>query len=359
MASVVKSFWKNKKVFLTGHTGFKGSWLSIWLNSMGAEVTGYSLVPPSTPSLFEEAQVANLVKSQINDVGNYPSLLAALQKSEAEIVIHMAAQALVRYSYENPLETYQTNVMGTANLLQACRFVNSIKAIVNVTSDKCYENQERPGPGYREDEPMGGYDPYSSSKGCAELVTSAFRRSFYLNEDKSLTKGIASARAGNVIGGGDWAEDRLLPDVFRALTAKKEILIRNPRAIRPWQHVLEPLSGYLILAQNLFENPSKFSEGFNFGPQESDAKEVEYIVENLVKKWGDGASYKVHENKTNPHEAHFLKLDCTKSQKILQWKPQWNLDQALEKTISWNKKYFSKSQTALGLVQEQIEEYQG
>lgn len=353
MASVVKSFWEGKKVFLTGHTGFKGSWLSIWLKNLGSHVTGYSLAPPSTPSLFEEAKVSKLVKSEINDIGNYPLLLEALKNSQAEIVVHMAAQSLVRYSYDNPLETYQTNIMGTANLLQACRFVDSVKTVVIVTSDKCYENKERPDQGYKEEEPMGGFDPYSSSKGCAELVTSAFRRSFFQEK-----KGIASARAGNVIGGGDWAKDRLLPDIFRALVDKKEVLIRNPTAIRPWQHVLEPLSGYLTLAQKLHENPQEYSEGFNFGPDQNDAREVEYIVKNVVNKWGQNASYKIYENKSNPHEAHYLKLDCIKARKKLEWTPKWNLDQALEKTVSWNKNFYSKETSALDLAIEQIEEYQ-
>ena len=324
------SFWCGKQVFLTGHTGFKGSWLSLWLQSVGANVIGYALPPPTSPSLFVTANVADEMTSVTGDVRDFSALLSTLKKYQPEIVIHMAAQALVRYSYANPIETYATNVMGTVHLLEAARQTGSVRAIVNVTSDKCYENREWVW-GYRENEPMGGHDPYSSSKGCAEIVTSAYRRSFF--EQSGI--GLASARAGNVIGGGDWADDRLIPDIVRAIVADKAVSIRNPNAIRPWQHVLEPLSGYLMLAQKLYEDGKTYSEGWNFGPNDEDAHSVEWIVEQITQMWGEGASWVLDEG-NHPHEAHYLRLDCSKAKARLNWHPRWRLTHALQQIVDWH-----------------------
>lgn len=322
------NFWKNKKVFLTGHTGFKGSWMALWLQQMGANVCGYSLKSPTEPSLFEIANVATGMKSIIGNVCDYEHLKKSISDFSPEIVIHMAAQALVRYSYQHPIETFQTNVMGAVNILDICKASLSVKVVLNVTTDKCYENKERL-QGYREDEPMGGFDPYSSSKGCSELVTASYRQSFF--EQKNIS--LASARAGNVIGGGDWALDRLVPDLIRCLLSKEQIVIRNPQAIRPWQHVLEPLSGYLILCQAMYLNPKKYTEAYNLGPNESDTQNVEYIVKKILNLWGDNLGYRV-EN-ANLHEAHYLKLDCAKVKKQLGWSPQTNLDQALKMLVDW------------------------
>jgi CDP-glucose 4,6-dehydratase len=276
-----KQFWKNKRVFLTGHTGFKGSWLSIWLDSLGANVHGYSLKPPTDPSLFNLCSIDRFTNSTIGDIRNRDLLKATLQKAQPEIVFHLAAQPLVRESFKNPVETYETNVMGTVNLLDAVRACPSVKAVVIVTTDKCYENREWHW-GYRENDPMGGYDPYSSSKGCAELVTAAYRQSFFNPKDfDNHHIAVASARAGNVIGGGDWALDRLVPDCLKAILDGRKIIVRNPHAIRPWQHVLEPLRGYLLLAQKLFENGPQFAEAWNFGPDDRDCRPVIDVVSKL------------------------------------------------------------------------------
>ena len=323
-----QNFWNNKKVFLTGHTGFKGSWMSIWLNMLGANVQGYSLMPPSNPSLFQEAGVSSFINSEINDIRSFNELNKSIQEFSPEIVFHMAAQPLVRASYINPLETYETNVMGTANLLQACCNLDSVKAVINITTDKCYENIEED-IGYKETDKMGGSDPYSSSKGCAELVTAAYRQSFYKNKDI----GLASVRAGNVIGGGDWAEDRLIPDIFRAFELNKPVVIRNPKATRPWQHVLEPLSGYLLLAENLYKSPSEFSEGWNFGPHYDDVKPVDWIL-NYITKLSPNSSWEL-DGSNNPHEANLLKLNISKAESKLNWVPTWNLDTSLEKIVQW------------------------
>ncbi|MFC4599692.1 CDP-glucose 4,6-dehydratase [Cohnella hongkongensis] len=281
------SFWENKKVFVTGHTGFKGSWLSLWLSHKGARVTGYSLSPPTSPSLFKLAKVESQIeKSILGNIIDYDRLNSALQEAQPEIVIHMAAQPLVRESYKSPLETYQVNVMGTVNLFEAIRNTESVRAVVNVTTDKCYQNNEWEW-GYRENEPLGGYDPYSSSKACSELVTAAYRNSFF-PKDLYASHGvaIASARAGNVIGGGDWATDRLIPDVIRSMLKREKVTIRNPHSIRPWQHVLEPLGGYMLLAELLYEHGTQYGEAWNFGPEDQDVKPVQWIVENLAYKWG-------------------------------------------------------------------------
>ena len=335
---VSPAFWNGKRVLLTGHTGFKGSWLSLWLQSMGAEVTGFALAPPSKPSLFEVADIARGMTSVVGDIRDLDHLRKVFVECKPEIVIHMAAQALVRYSYVEPVETYSTNVMGTVNVLEAVRTTPGVKAVVNVTSDKCYENREWVW-GYRENEAMGGFDPYSNSKGCAELVTAAYRSSFF-NSDKYQQHGVAlaSARAGNVIGGGDWAEDRLIPDIMRAIGEGGAVNIRNPHAIRPWQHVLEPLSGYLLLAQKLYQEGVAYADGWNFGPSDEDAKPVQWIVERLTNSWGEGASWML-DGGEHPHEAHYLKLDCSKARARLDWHPRWHLDETLDKIVDWNRAY--------------------
>jgi CDP-glucose 4,6-dehydratase len=335
-----KDFFAQKKIFVTGHTGFKGSWISLWLHELGAEVTGYALAPPTNPSLFELARVGDLLDSRIADVRDGKLLTQTILEVKPEIVIHMAAQPLVRDSYRNPVETYATNVMGTVHLLEAVRNCPSVKAVVNVTTDKCYENREWVW-GYRENEPMGGFDPYSSSKGCAELVTAAYRQSYFSRHSSSQDSNppaLATGRAGNVIGGGDWASDRLIPDCIRALLKREKIHIRNPHAIRPWQHVLEPLSGYLLLAQKLYENGCNYAEGWNFGPHDDDAKPVEWIVDRICSKWGDDAAY-IIEDGEHPHEARYLKLDCTKARSELGWQPRWNLEKAIDSTVEWTLAY--------------------
>lgn len=351
-----KSFWKDKRVFITGHTGFKGAWLSIWLYSLGAKVTGYALNPPTTPSLFDLAKVDTLVHSIIGDIRDREFLKNAISSADPEIVIHMAAQPLVIESYKNPVETYETNVMGTVNLFEGIRSCKSVKAVINVTTDKVYENKEWLW-GYRENEPLGGYDPYSSSKACSELVTSSYRNSFFnTNNYIEHGVGVASARAGNVIGGGDWAPDRLIPDCIRSLTNNQRIEIRNPRSIRPWQHVLEPLSGYLLLAQSLFEQGEMYSQSWNFGPDEIDAREVGWIVEKICEKWGGDASF-VLETKATYHEATYLKLDCSKSKKLLNWHPTWELEKTIEKIVCWAKA-MNNNENLLEVTLNQIYEFQ-
>ena len=331
------AFWYDKRILLTGHTGFKGSWLSLWLQSMGAQVTGYSLAPATHPSLFEIAEVAQGMTSVIGDIRDLTKLQAVFAEHRPEIVIHMAAQPLVRYSYQNPVETYSTNVMGTVHLLEAVRNSPSVKAVVNITTDKCYENREWVW-GYRENEPMGGFDPYSNSKGCSELVTSAYRRSFF--QEKGIA--LASARAGNVIGGGDWAADRLIPDILRAFEQNQPVIIRNPHATRPWQHVLEPLSGYLTLAERLCTDGQAFAEGWNFGPHDDDASPVQWIVEHMVSSWSNGASWQL-DGGAHLHEANYLKLDISKAKARLGWQPRWALSTALEKITAWHHAYLAST----------------
>ena len=331
------AFWQGKRVLLTGHTGFKGSWLSLWLQSMGAKVTGYALAPPTNPSLFDIAEVARGMTSVIGDIRDLAKLQAVFAEHQPEIVIHMAAQPLVRYSYQNPVETYSTNVMGTVHVLEAVRNSPGVKAVVNITTDKCYENREWVW-GYRENEPMGGFDPYSNSKGCSELVTSAYRRSFF--QDKGIA--LASARAGNVIGGGDWAADRLIPDILRAFEQNQPVIIRNPQATRPWQHVLEPLSGYLTLAERLCTDGQAFAEGWNFGPHDDDASPVQWIVEHMVSSWSNGASWQL-DGGAHPHEANYLKLDISKAKARLGWQPRWALSTALEKITAWHHAYLAST----------------
>jgi|TARA_R110000772_G_scaffold145023_2_gene254839 CDP-glucose 4,6-dehydratase len=329
-------FWKNKKVFVTGHTGFKGSWLCLWLQHMEADVCGYALAPPTSPNNFTEAKVANGMASFIGDTRDYNTLLDQMQKFSPDIVIHLAAQPLVRESYINPRHTIETNVMGTTNVFEAIRHTPSVKSVVNVTTDKCYENREWAW-GYREDEAMGGYDPYSASKGCSELITSAYRRSFF-----NSGIAIASARAGNVIGGGDWAADRIVPDALKGFGSNTPVEVRFPNAIRPWQHVLEPLSGYLTLAEELYTNGQKHATSYNFGPVDEDAKPVQWILDTMASTWGDGATW-FHTNIEHPHEAHYLKLDISKAKAYLNWTPKWNLNIALEMTVQWHKSWLANN----------------
>lgn len=339
LGSVDSSFWKGKRVFLTGHTGFKGGWLALWLSSMGAKVTGFALAPITKPNLFEVAHVQSLLEnSHIADIRNLALLQKAMLQAEPEIVIHMAAQPLVLYSYLNPVETYETNVMGTVHLLESIRKLHSVRAAIIVTTDKCYENKELPW-GYCENEPMGGYDPYSNSKGCAELVTSAYRRSYFPPDQYNQHNvGIASARAGNVIGGGDWSEDRLIPDAIKAFEEHQPLMIRNPLATRPWQHVLEPLSGYLVLAQALFLEGNSFVGAWNFGPKNVDARPVQDVVNLLVKSWRYPVSWK-QDDREKPHETHSLKLNCSKARDYLGWEPKWSLEQAIGKIAQWQEAY--------------------
>ena len=345
------AFWQGKRVFLTGHTGFKGSWLSLWLHQMGAEVKGYALAPETQPSLFKEANVEDTLDSVIGDIRDLDNMRDHMASFNPDILIHMAAQPLVRLSYKEPIETYSTNVMGTVNVLEAARSCKNLKAIVSVTTDKCYENKEWAW-GYREHEPMGGHDPYSSSKGCAELVTSAYRRSFFY---ESNSANLASARAGNVIGGGDWADDRLVPDILRAFEKSEPVIIRNPLSTRPWQHVLEPLSGYLVLAQKLYNDGQEFAEGWNFGPKEEASKPVQWILDKMVPMWGEGASWELDKN-NNPHEAGFLKLDCSKAATQLRWKPQWTLEHTLDLIVNWHKRWLN-GESAKDLCLAEIESY--
>jgi CDP-glucose 4,6-dehydratase len=329
-------FWNGRRVFLTGHTGFKGSWMALWLQSLGADLTGFALQPPTQPSLFEEGRVSSGMRSLIGDIREPSAVRQAMERACPEVVIHMAAQPLVRYSYQNPVETYATNVMGTVHLLEAVRNVPGVKAVVNITTDKCYENREWVW-GYRENEPMGGYDPYSNSKGCAELVTSAYRSSFF-NAAKYAEHGVgvASVRAGNVIGGGDWAQDRLIPDILNAFERGQVVNIRNPHAIRPWQHVMEPLRGYLTLAERLYADGTSYAEGWNFGPNDEDAKPVAWIVERLAEMWGEGAKWQLDAGE-HPHEATYLKLDISKVRSRLGWHPALRLRDALELITDWSK----------------------
>ena len=343
-------FWRGRRVFITGHTGFKGGWLSLWLQSLGAELQGYALEAPTTPSLYAEADVAQGMRSQIGDVRDGATLSRALQAFKPEVVLHLAAQPLVRLSYRDPVETYSTNVMGTVHLLEAARHCDSVRAIVNVTTDKCYDNREWVW-GYREGEPMGGHDPYSSSKACSELVSSAYRASF-LAEGRAA---LATARAGNVIGGGDWAADRLIPDILLAFERGEAVRIRNPHATRPWQHVLEPLGGYLRLAEQLVLQGQAFAEAWNFGPLDGDVQPVQWIVEHLAREWGGGARWAVDAGE-HPHEARFLKLDISKARQRLQWQPHWRLGTALSHIVAWHQAWLA-GQDMRALCLQQIAEY--
>ncbi|MHB0995548.1 MAG: CDP-glucose 4,6-dehydratase [Elusimicrobiales bacterium] len=349
------SSWKGKRVFLTGHTGFKGAWLSIWLDSLGAKVTGYALKPPTRPSLFDICRLDRRMKSNIGDIRDGAKLRRAMQAARPEIVIHMAAQPLVRESYRTPAETYETNVMGVVNMLEAVRACPTVKAVVNVTTDKCYENKEH-ARAFREDEPMGGYDPYSSSKACSELVTATYRNSFFNPVDfKRHGVAVASARAGNVIGGGDWAADRLIPDIIRAALRGEKVRIRNPRAIRPWQHVLEPLAGYLLLAEKLYRHGPKYAQAWNFGPDAGDARDVEWIVRRMFGHWPEAPGYEMDRGR-HPHEAHYLKLNSGKARRQLGWAPRWHIGQAIDRIIEWTRAYQS-GEDMRAVCLKQISEY--
>jgi CDP-glucose 4,6-dehydratase len=327
-------FWKGRRVFLTGHTGFKGSWLCLWLQELGAQLTGYALAPPTNPSLFESARVAEGMNSVIGDICDADSLVRSMTQARPEVIVHMAAQSLVRQSYGDPLETYRTNVLGTASVLEAARRVPGLRAIINVTTDKCYENREWPW-AYRENDALGGCDPYSSSKACSEIVTAAYRTSFF-NPDDYTRHGVAlaTARAGNVIGGGDWARDRLIPDILSAFDDGKSVRIRNPNAIRPWQHVLEPLSGYLTLAERLYLEGPRHACAWNFGPMEEDARSVAWIVETMAGLWGEGTEWEV-DGGQHPHEATYLKLDISRARTQLNWRPAIGLGRALDLVVEW------------------------
>lgn len=351
MRKVDPAFWRGKRVLLTGHTGFKGSWLSLWLQTMGAALRGVALAPPTEPALFNVARVNAGMEHCIADIRDYAAVKAQIDEFRPEIVIHMAAQPLVRLSYNQPVETYATNVMGTVHVLEAARQAGTVKAIVNVTTDKCYENREWLW-GYRENEPMGGHDPYSNSKGCAELVSSAYRKSFLA--DAGIA--IATARAGNVLGGGDWAAERLIPDILRSLENHEPVLIRNPHAIRPWQHVLEPLSGYLLLAESLFMKGQADAEGWNFGPIDEDARPVQWIVEHICESWGNGASWALQAG-DHPHEASFLKLDISKARMRLNWAPRWPLELALKRITEWHQAWLN-GQDMRALCLKQIAQYE-
>jgi CDP-glucose 4,6-dehydratase len=325
------AFWRGRSVLLTGHTGFKGAWLSLWLQSLGARVTGLSLgVPPTEPSLYELARVGDgMAGSVACDIRDPGAVASAMVSARPEIVIHMAAQPLVRRSFAAPRETYETNVMGTVNVLDAVRACEGVRAVVNVTSDKCYENRDLER-GYRESDPLGGHDPYSSSKAAAELVTSAYRRSFFSGPHGPR---VASARAGNVIGGGDWGEDRLIPDIIRAAVSGETLRLRNPHAVRPWQHVLSPLNGYLVLAQALCDSP-EYACAWNFGPEESDARTVEWVVRRVSELWPGGVPWERDEG-DHPHEAHYLKLDSSRARETLGWRPMLGLEQGVAATVAW------------------------
>ncbi|SEJ50625.1 CDP-glucose 4,6-dehydratase [Cyclobacterium xiamenense] len=351
LRKVDAGFWQGKRVFVTGHTGFKGSWLSLWLASMGAVVKGYALEPDTDPALFNVARVASGMQSEYGDIRNLDEIKKSMRTFNPEILIHMAAQPLVRLSYAQPVETYATNVMGTIHVLEAARSCPNLQAIISVTTDKVYENKEWVW-GYREDEPMGGYDPYSSSKGCAELVTAAYRRSFFSGADAPA---LASARAGNVIGGGDWSLDRLIPDAIKAFEKGEAVVIRNPLATRPWQHVLEPLSGYLLLAERLFTEGKTYAEAWNFGPEYKDCKSVQWILDKLVSIWEGSASWKLDAH-PQPHEARFLKLDCSKAREALQWYPKWGIEETLQKICDWHT-HFREGTDMQNYSLQEIESY--
>lgn len=346
------NIYRNKKVFITGHTGFKGSWLSIWLQTLGAKVCGYSLKPNTNPSMYRELDIENKIeKSIIGNILDYEKLEDSINDFQPEIIFHLAAQPIVRLSYKEPKLTYETNVIGTLNVLEVARKCKSVKAFVNVTTDKCYENKEI-ARGYKEDEPMGGYDMYSSSKGCVEIMSSSYRRSF-LQEEDSMS--MATARAGNVIGGGDWAEDRLIPDCIRYINQNKAIEIRNPIAVRPWQHVLEPLSGYLLLGQKLLETGKDYAEGFNFGPNEESVLKVSEVAQKIIDNYNKGEII-VHK-KDNLHEANLLMLNIEKAKTVLNWTPTYTANEAIKETVEWYKHFYAKDTDMYQYTIQQIKNY--
>lgn len=349
------TLWRNRRVLLTGHTGFKGAWTSLWLQRLGADLTGFALEAPTRPSLFEAARVADGMHSVHGDVTDLGQVMQVVSDARPEVVIHMAAQSLVRTSYQDPMGTYATNVMGTVNLLEAVRRHKTVRVFLNITSDKCYDNRECEW-GYRENEPMGGRDPYSSSKGCSELVTAAYRGSFFSGKEPDAATAIATARAGNVIGGGDWAADRLVPDFFRAAQTGTQLLIRNPSAVRPWQHVLEPLCGYLMLVQALWSHPADFAQPWNFGPRSEDEWPVRKLIDSLNKRWSE-AVYWGEDPNSHPHEAHYLRLDSSRARSKLGWRPRATLEQALDLVVAWFRGHLSGADMRV-LTIRQIEAYE-
>jgi CDP-glucose 4,6-dehydratase len=350
-----QQFWRNKKVFITGHTGFKGSWLTLWLSSLGAKIYGYALEPNTDPNLFNIWHLENKITHQIADIRDLEKLQKALNDFAPDIVFHLSAQPLVRYSYHNPIETYQTNVMGTVNLLEAVRNYGKASATIIITSDKCYENVEKI-VGYQENDKMGGHDPYSNSKGCAELVVSAYANSYFI-PNPQIGK-VASVRAGNVIGGGDWSQDRLIPDLIKNLVAKKNPVIRNPKAIRPWQNVIEPLYGYLLVAQHLCELPQqKTLLNWNFGPDLIDQKNVEYVAKMVAEIWGGDNKIEIAEDKNKLHEANLLYLNCDKAKKELDWHPKWHIEDSIKNTVEWYKIFYNKSNNILEYSLKIIEDF--
>lgn len=354
-ATELHEFYRGKKVFLTGHTGFKGAWMTVWLHSLGAKVMGYAL-EAAGPSLYRDINGNQLCASIVADIRDKERLAAAIEDFQPDIVYHMAAQPLVLDAYERPIYTFEVNAIGTANLLEAVKKVNKKCIVVNITTDKVYENREWYYP-YRENDHLGGYDPYSASKACAELVTASYRSSFFNPKDYPIHQtALATVRAGNVIGGGDWAENRIIPDIVRAVSEREEVVLRNPAAVRPWQHVLEALYGYLLLAVQMDNEPQRFSEAFNFGPLFDEAITVEFLVQQAIEEWGQG-SYRVEQQNNSLHEAKLLRLDCSKAVNELKWYPKWNAAQAIQQTIKWYKKVIDKELTALEMTQEQITQY--
>lgn len=351
MEGLVDSFWKGKKVFVTGHTGFKGGWLVQSLKLFGAEVKGYSLPPNTSPDFFSTSNVINGIHHEIGDIRNYSEIEKSILSFNPEIIFHLAAQPLVRYSYKHPKETYEVNLIGTLNLLEVAKKVGSLKAMVVITTDKCYSNIEDYSYAYKETDPMGGYDPYSSSKACCELLISSYRNCFF----KSTSIKVASARAGNVIGGGDWSEDRLIPDILKAINSNYSPKLRNPLAIRPWQHVLEPVHAYLKLAKLLYEGKDGFDEAWNFGPIEDDVKSVEWITNSLLRISGVDLFWEP-DNDYNPHEAQALKLDISKANKMMDWTPRWNIEHSLLKVVEWHKE-FNRTGNTESITNHQILEY--
>ena len=352
-----KGVFQNKKVFVTGHTGFQGSWLTLWLKSLGAQVTGYSLAPPTKPSLFEILRLKKDINHILGDVKDLSFLQKCMLKNNPDIVFHLAAQPLVRVSYENPVDTFHTNILGTVNVLEAIRNTQSVKAGIIITSDKCYENREWDF-AYRENDPLGGFDPYSASKGATEIVTSSYNRSFFNSNNKKRNVGISTVRAGNVIGGGDWAPDRIVPDVMRSIHSRKPILIRNPKSIRPWQYVLEPISGMLLLASKLLKNPYSYNESWNFGPNLSANITVKELVIQIIKEIKQKASWKdMSKNTKNAvHEANFLRLDSTKASNLLGWRQVYSIKETISETALWYENYENKTEIRDFTI-SQIEKY--
>jgi CDP-glucose 4,6-dehydratase len=356
-------FWRGRRVFLTGHTGFKGGWMALWLSWLGATVRGYALAPPTTPNLFDSAGVGNLIDDVRGDIRDAASLDRAMQEFAPEVVFHMAAQPLVRFSYQDPIGTYETNVIGTARVLDAVRRTPSVRAVLSVTTDKCYENREWIWP-YRETDPLGGYDPYSASKACAEIVAASFRQSFFpiqqLHQPGGHQVAIATARAGNVIGGGDWSDDRLIPDLVRGFLSGSTVRIRRPHAVRPWQHVLEPIHGYLTLAERLLSagpEAARYATAYNFGPTDDDARSVAWIANRMSRFWGNGASWTLDEDPNSPHEATYLKLDTSRARHDLLWTPQLRLETALEWLVAWYRQWRSSPDSIQSFSLSQIARY--